>query len=142
MQGLKVSHASEDNCISAVGSLGKVYDRSGEVVLAKTLRTIKNAYGGDHASFHQSIIVGVGLVFSRYENKANERYLAEALAMESHGYRGLLRKAEGQRDRTGNDKAQCVAAAVVEIFNKRAARPHKLPSWWKLADDDENTSAS
>lgn len=133
-QGLKVSRNEEEGCVGAVGALGRVYDRNGEVVLGQVLRTIKNAYGGDSASFQQSVIVGLGLVYNRYNGKTNERNLAEALSMEVHGVRGLLRRAETQRERTGNDKAQCVAASVVDIYNKRANRAHKLPSWWKQGD--------
>jgi hypothetical protein len=133
--GLHIAQKAEDNCIRAIQSVAKVYDRSGEDVLAQTLRVIKNAYGGDPGSFHQSIIVGIGLLFHRYQTKASERGLADALRNESHGFIGLLRRAEAQRERTGNDKAQCVAAAVVETFNKRATRAQKLPSWWKVDGD-------
>lgn len=133
-QGLKVSKSEEDGCIGAVGALGKVYDRSGEVVLGQVLRTIKQAFGGDSASFHQSVIVGLGLVFNRYNGKTNERNLAEALSGETHGVRGILRRAEAQRERTGNEKSQCVAAVVVDAYNRRANRAHKLAPWWKQGD--------
>ena len=40
------------------------------------------------------------------------------------------------RVRTGNQKKQCVAAAVVDIYNKgigpRGAK--RLPSWWTETD--------
>lgn len=133
-QGLKVSRHEDEGCVGCVGALGKVYDRSGEVVLGQTLRTIKNAYGNDSGAFQQSVVVGIGLVFNRYNGKTNERNLAEALSTDTHGVRGLLRRAEAQRERTGNDKAQCVAASVVDIYNKRANKSHKLPSWWKQAE--------
>jgi hypothetical protein len=100
------------------------------------LRTAKNAYSGDKAGFDGSVIVGLGMVFGRYNGKTNERNLAEALGMESSGVRGLLRRAESQRERTGNEKVQCVAAAIVDVYNKRANRAHKLPSWWKQAEAD------
>jgi hypothetical protein len=133
-QGLKVSKADEDGCIGAVGALGKVYDRAGDVVLGQVLRTIKNAYGNDSASFNQSVIVGLGLVFNRYNGKTNEKNLAEALSTTSNGVRGLLQKAEGVRERTGNEKAQCVASCIVDVYNRKANRSHKLPSWWKQGD--------
>lgn len=134
-QGLKVSKNEEENCVGAVGALGKVYDRSGEVVLGQVLRTLKHAYSGDTAAFNQSVIVGMGLVFNRYNGKTNEQHLAESLSKEKNGVRGLMRLAEAQRDRTGNDKAQCVAASVVDIYNKRVgARAKKLPDWWKQGE--------
>lgn len=39
-----------------------------------------------------------------------------------------------QRQRTGNRKAQCIAATVVDIYNKGVERSKRLPSWWKEAE--------
>jgi hypothetical protein len=45
------------------------------------------------------------------------------------GVNGVLNRAEVLRRQTGNQKAQCVAAAAVEIIN---AGPHeKLAPWWR-----------
>jgi hypothetical protein len=51
------------------------------------------------------------------------------------GARELLRKAEAIRVRTGSQKKQCVAAAVVDLYNKSEGPRSKdrLPSWWKEA---------
>ena len=40
------------------------------------------------------------------------------------------------RVRTGNQKKQCVAAAVVDIYNKGLGPRAKdrLPSWWQEAE--------
>lgn len=132
-QGLKISKRQEENCVGAVAALGKVYDRAGDVVLGQVLRTIKGAYSGDAKAFDQEIIEGLGLVFNRYNGRTNEKDLAARLSAAQHGVRGLLRRAASQRERTGNQKAQCVAATVVEIYN-RGAGPRaavRLPSWWK-----------
>lgn len=63
-------------------------------------------------------------------------YAAARLADAPHGVRGLLRRAESQRQRTGNQKGQCIAATIVEIYNKplgpRSAE--RLPDWWKQAE--------
>lgn len=137
INNLKISKRSEEGCIGAVGSLTKAFDRFGGVVLGKTLRTIKNAYAGDSSSFDASAIEGLALVFNRYD-EINEKELAARLNDAPHGMRGLLRRAESQRERTGNQKAQCVAAVVVEIYNKgtgpRSAK--RLPSWWKNDDSE------
>jgi hypothetical protein len=135
--GLRISRSRDEGCIGAVSALGKVYDRAGgdhmgSVVLGQSLRAIKNAYASDPAAFDGSIIEGVGMVFNRYNGKTNEKDLAARLAT-AQGYRGLLRRAESLRERTGNQKAQCVAAAVVDLYN-RGLGPRasdRLPSWWK-----------
>lgn len=135
--GLKVSRSQDQGCIGAIGALGKVYDRSGDVVLGQTVRVLKNAFGGDSSAFDGPLIEGVGLVFNRYNGKTNEKELAARLAATPQGVRGVLRRAESQRERTGNLKSQCVAATVVDIYNRglgpRAA--DRLPSWWKEANE-------
>lgn len=140
-QGVRIGRAKEDHTVSAIGTLGKVYDKAGggkngEVVVGQVVRTINKAFGGDPASFDRGLIEGIGLVFNRYNGLTNESDLAARLA--SKGVRGLLQRAEAQRLRTGNQKGQCIAAAVVEAYNKGVGPRAKdrLPSWWKEADDN------
>ena len=124
------------NGVSAVGALGKVYDRSGEVVLGQVVRAINLGFGGDPSAFDAAILEGLGLVFNRYNGRTNEKDLGRRLADLRQGARELLRKAEAIRMRTGNQKKQCVAAAVVDIYNKGRAplAKDRLPSWWKSAE--------
>lgn len=131
--GLKISRAQERGCIGAISALGRVYDRSGSTVLGQVVRTLNHAFDGDANSFDASMIEGLGNVFNRYNGKTNEREMSARLAAVPQGVRGVLRRAESQRERTGNLKAQCVAAAIVDIYNKGAGPRAKdrLPSWWK-----------
>jgi hypothetical protein len=133
--GQKISRNKEDG-ISAVGALGSVYDRCGDVVLGQVVRTINLGFSGDALAFDRAVIEGLGLVFNRYNGKTNEKQLGGRLSELRHGARELLRKAEAIRERTGNQKKQCVAAAVVDIYNKGLAPrdTHRLPSWWKEAE--------
>lgn len=135
-QGMKISRNKEEGCISAIGALGKVFDgagggKTGEVVLGQVVRTCRDAFASDPTGFDGSVIEGLGLIFNRYNGRTHEKDLASRLAQTQHGVRGLLRRAESQKERTGNQKAQCVAASIVEIYNKGSK--HKLPSWWKSA---------
>lgn len=134
--GLKIGRSREDHCVGAVGTLCKVHDRFGGVVLGQAIRTIKNAYAGDPAAFDAAIIEGLGLVYNRYNGKTNEKEMATRLASTAKNAHALIRRAEALRERTGNRKTQCVAAAIVDIYNKglgpRAA--DRLPSWWKEAE--------
>lgn len=140
-QGVRVGRNKEENTVSAIGALGKVYDKAGggkngEVVVGQVVRTIRNAFGGDPAGFDRSLIEGIGLVFNRYNGLTKEKDLASRLA--ARGVRGLLQRAESQRLRTGNLKGQCIAATVVEVYN-RGLGPRandRLPSWWKHAEDE------
>lgn len=133
--GLKIGRSKEENTIGAIGSVGKVYDRSGDTVVGQVVRTIKHAFAGDAYAFCPEVIDGLGLVYNRYNGRTNEREMAARLAATPGGVRGLLRRAEAQRERTGNLKNQCVAAVVVDIYNKGVGPRAKdrLPSWWKEA---------
>lgn len=135
--GQKISRNAKEGGVSAVGALGKVYDRSGDVVLGQVVRAINLGFSGEPAAFDASIIEGLGLVFNRYNGRTNERDLGARLSELRHGSRELLRKAEAIRVRTGNQKKQCVAAAVVDIYNKGRAplAKDRLPSWWKESAD-------
>lgn len=116
--------------ISAVGALAKVYDRCGDIVLGQVVRTLTLGFNGDPMSFDRSIIEGLGFVYNRYE--LDEKQLGMKLGELRQGARELLRKAEAINLRTGNQKKQCVAAAVVDIYNKGLGPTSKqrLPSWW------------
>lgn len=133
--GQKIGRNRSDG-ISAVGALGTVYDRSGDVVLGQVVRAINVGFGGDPMAFDRAVIEGLGLVFNRYNGRTNEKDLGARLSDLRQGARELLRKAEAIRVRTGNQKKQCVAAAVVDIYNRgKAPRdPHRLPAWWKEAE--------
>ena len=134
--GQKISRDKNDGGISCVGALGEVYDRSGDVVLGQVIRTINLGFGGDPLGFDRSVIEGLGLVYNRYNGRTNEKMLGNRLATLRQGARELIRKAEAIRERTGNQKKHCIAAAVVDIYNKQEG-PHaktRLPSWWKQAE--------
>lgn len=137
-QGVRIGRTKQENTVSAIAALGKVYDKAGgdhagETVVGQVIRTLKNAYAGDPLAFESKIVEGVGLVFNRYNGRTNEKDLASRLAGNSSGVRGLLRRAETQRLRTGNAAAHCIAACVIETYNKGLSgrSTERLPSWWK-----------
>lgn len=137
-QGCKVSRNKDLNCVSAVSALGKVYDRSNDTVLGQVIRTLRDGFAGDVSAYDAPLIEATGLIFNRYNGRTNERELAERLSRMSHGVHGLMRRAEAQRERTGNQKAQCIAAVIVEIYNKGAQRGKRLPPWWKEHTEPES----
>jgi hypothetical protein len=130
--GQKISR-QRDEGISTVGALGKVYDRAGDGVLGQVIRTINLGFGGDPLGFDRSVIEGLGLVYNRFNGRTQEKQLGQRLSNLKQGARELLRRAEALKERTGNQKKHCVAAALVDIYNKAEAPKSKgrLPSWWK-----------
>lgn len=139
-QGAKISREKKEDCITAVGAIGKVFDTSGgghlgEVVLGQVVRTIKSGLAGDLNAFDRYVIEGVGLIYNRYNGKTNEKHLAGALSASQHGAGGILRRAKSQQERTGNQLTHCVAATVVDLYNKQSSKSGRLPSWWKEATE-------
>lgn len=130
---LKISREHDTGCINAVSAMRKVYDAAGGVVLGQVLRVLRDGFASDSSAFDGQMIRGLGYVFGRYNGKTNEKHLAEQFSKLQHGPRTVLQRAETLRERTGNQKGQCVAAAVVETYNKGAQTKGKLPSWWKEA---------
>lgn len=133
--GAKVSRYREVGCIGAVSACEKVYDAAGDAVLGQVIRTLNKAFAGDPSGFDGSTIEGLGGVFNRYNGRTEERHMVERLGAIPHGVRGLIQRANALRQRTGNHKAQCVSAVIVEVYNKGAGLRTKdrLPSWWKDA---------
>lgn len=130
---LKIGQTKESGNVGCVSTLVSVHKASGAVVLGLSLRTIRDAFSSDAAAFDGQIIKGVAMVYNRYNGKTDEKHMVEALGRVQNGARGVLRRAEAQRERTGNQKAQCVAATLVDIYNKGLGR-NRLPSWWKASE--------
>lgn len=128
--GLCVSRDKVPGAIGAVGTLRRVYARSGAKVLSRTLRITRDAYGD--AGLEAPVIDGLGALCERYNGDLSEETAVERLQTANGGVSGLLNKAETIRRQTGNAKAQCVAAAAVEIIN-RGRGGKKLPDWWKAS---------
>lgn len=134
--GLKVSQTKEPGCVGAIGACAKVYDLGGPIVLGQAVRTIRDAFGADAKAFDGQLIQGLGLIFNRFNGRTNEKRLVTQLSSFRYGARGVLQSAETKRERTGNNKAHCVAATLVDIYNKGAGprAGDRLPSWWKEAE--------
>lgn len=127
-QGLCISRDKVPGAIGAVGTLRRVYTRADAKTLARTLRIIRDAYGD--SGLEAPVIDGIGLLCQRYNGDLNDDTATAKLAGAHGGVNGLLGKAELLRQRTGNYKSHCVAAAAVEIINTGKGGK-KLPGWFK-----------
>lgn len=131
-QGLVVSADKIPGAIRAVGTVGRLFDRAGSVVLGRTLRIIRDAYGD--SGLEAPVIDGLGLLCQRYNGELDDVVAVTKLASANGGVNGLLNRAQELRLSTGNAKGQCVAAAAVEFINRGRGGHKKLRSWWKDAE--------
>lgn len=129
-QGMVVTHDQVEGGVGAVGTLRRVYRRTNPETLGRTLRIAFGAYGD--LGLQAAVIDGIAHVCARYNGDLDEAEATRKLANAPGGVGTLLTKAEHLRNTTGNYKAICVAAAVVETIN-RGKGGKKLPAWWKDA---------
>lgn len=126
--GCVVSKDKLPGAIAAVGTLRRVYDRSGSKVLGRSLRIAAAAYGDIGLS--AEVIDGLGLLCQRYNGDIVDDDVVQKLSTTHGGVNGLLGAAEKLRRQTGERKGVCVAAAAVDLIN-RGKGGKKLPNWWK-----------
>lgn len=137
--GLRVSENGLDGVVRAPQSLEKIYrgDRSSPKrenpeALRNTLNTITGAWGSGVTALNGEVILGVGLVFLRYNGQVDVDDLTKRLASMSGGPSGLLGKGRTMREMRGGSTARGVASVVVDAYNK-GRRSSKLPDWWSKA---------
>ena len=131
--GLKIGYPGTEGNVYSVGALRRVYDRYGVNTLERGLQVLRDAYNSNPAGLGRALIDGVGLVLATYP-RIDENLLIEGLSKEPHGVQGLLRRAEQYRERLGRPVPECIAAGVVDIYNRHAGRKRSLVKWWKTQE--------
>lgn len=131
-EGLSIGRARASGQIGAVNSLRSIYINFGADTLAKTLRTLRDAYGD--SGYEARVLSGVAKVFSRYNGSLDERQVMVRLRDMHGGIKGLLGKAQQLQKQTSNALNICVAAAVVDAV-RTGRGGAKIPTWWKKTGD-------
>jgi len=137
-QGLTIGNGPLTGYINAVGACESVYQggrigkaKDGASALAKTLKTLVDAYGKDYRAFEGMLIEGLGLVYLRYGNAAVPATFTERMVRVPGGPGGLIGRARSLRDIRGGAKvAHCMAAVLVDLHNKGRRGNTKLEDWW------------
>lgn len=127
--GLTVSESGAEASVSCVVTLARVYRRSGGDGLKQTLQIAHESFGDE--GLDSDIVDGLGLLSSRYNGKLEPKRAIAALSSVRGGVNALRSRATRLRQQTGVQRAQCIAAAAVEIYNRGSKGGKKLPSWWK-----------
>ena len=105
----------------SVGALRRVYEREGKEVLERVLCVLRDAYQSSGQAFQARLIDGTALVLGTYA-EIDDKTLIRALASEQHGVHGLQRRTEDYRERLGRPVPQCIAASVVDIYNRQVGK--------------------
>lgn len=133
--GWRIKDQTGERNITATTSLEAVYngdrnkgDGHNIEALAKTLRTVTEAWGYKPEAVAGDLLKGLGLVFLRYGTDIDTASLVKRLASNPAGPSGIIGDARGLRQYQGGSVAHCVAEVVVALYNRRR-KTHALPSW-------------
>lgn len=133
--GLVISDQLIDGHICAVDALERVHRgagiasaKEGPAALRKALGVLVQAWGKQASSVNGKVVMGLGMLFLRYNGAVNERDLAKKLAPFPGGAPGLLGKGKSMQDLRGRPLHHCIASLIVDTYN-RGRRVGKLDSW-------------
>lgn len=119
---------SGPNAISAVGTLYRVYRTNGGTALGRAVRLILAGCG--EAGLTSHLIHGMGMVVGTYNGALDDAHMVRRLSEVSGGVAGIMNSAAATRLATGHPMAQCVAAAIVDVYNRGKQGRGRLPQWW------------
>ncbi len=130
--GLSVSRTRGSGSILAVEALRRVYSL-GESVLTNVLVTLRETFG----EYSSNNLVGLGLVFNRYQGRLDVEQLHEKLLGLRGGSSRLDQRARQLQAQTGVLITHCVAAAIVDVYNLKPGK--RLTPFFKASrvTDDE-----
>lgn len=125
--GCTIGTSANPTSISAVGALTTIYSRFGGPVLGQTLRVIRDSFAD--GGYERPVLLGIAQVLARYP-EADVARIVLRLGNLRNGWKGLVQKTNSIKEATGQQQADCAAAAVVELYNAGKGGK-KLPSWWR-----------
>ena len=126
--GLRIGNLRQPRTVMAVATLLRVYKQGGPDVLRRTLRIAYESFGD--AGLDSAVISGIGLLCQRFNGQVDDDTAIAQLGSIRNGASGLMQQVAILGQQTGKQKTHCVAAAVVDSYN-RGRRSKRLPNWWK-----------
>jgi hypothetical protein len=138
--GLRIDQRHQKGSIGCTHTLMRLY-AYGPDVLEQALVVARDAFGSDASGFDADFLFSLGRVFDRYRVNTGEdedaasqiRHgdLVRRLAGVPLGVRGVLQRAEQVRLRVGAAKSQCIASAIIDIYNDGCEKGERLAPWWR-----------
>lgn len=121
-QGLVVDEPRSRGVIRSPVALLRVFGR-GEMILFRTIKIIKSAWGDDTDAYDGAIIRGIGLLVHRFADEIDDIDLARKL-QRSTGPNMLLRRARDLKAAARRPIDRCMAECAAEIYNKGRRTTH------------------
>ena len=130
--GLKIDLSNGPGSIRAVSSVRHVFNVSGAIVLGRTLRVIRDAWGLSVENFHAEVIKGIGLFITRYPNLDQDRLIEVLRREDVHS----LRQAARTRMRYTSYPTQvALVLCLTDMYNLRLkTKSKRLPQWVFVPD--------
>lgn len=117
-----------EGAIGAVGTLIRIFDRSGVRVLARTITIVRDAWGTPGLDAH--VLDGIALLCARYNGDLQDQVAVAKLRNIQGGVGGFMGRAYLKREQLKQPLAQCVAAAALDVLNAGRGGK-KLPPWFR-----------
>lgn len=125
--GLRISREKRDGNVGCVGTLLRVYRRSDARTLGRAITIAHESFG--HQGMTNQVVDGIAMICERYNGELRDKDAIDQLRDMRGGVGALINRANVLRNQTAQSVPVCVAAATVEVLNRRRGGK-KLPSWW------------
>lgn len=126
--GCGVTADKVEGAIGAVGTLLRIFDRSGDRVLARTINIVRDSWGTPGLEMY--VLDGIALLCARYNGDLEDQVTVAKLSNLHGGVGGFMGRAYLKKEQLKQPLAQCVAAAALDVINGGRGGK-KLPAWFR-----------
>lgn len=116
--GCKISRQSADGCIAGITHMRRAYQTDGGKSLDKALGTTISAWGKRASGLEGKTILGMTLVYARFNGVIDQASLANKLAKYPGGPSGLVGDARGLTELHKGSLTRCIAERIIDTYNK------------------------
>lgn len=116
--------------ISAVGSLMAAWNQVGEANFVRAMRILRDGFDYDVLAFKAEMIRGMAMFVQRYGSHLKDENLIKKFKEMRGGPNKVMQKAASIQLSTDRGLPDCVASAIVGVYNRSAGRG-ALENWWK-----------
>lgn len=124
--GYRIGDGQNENMISAVGALKKVYVKHGEFILRRTLDICHLLWGSDPQGVSGKIISGLGNFLNEFNSHVETDHLCKCINKQYTSPKNFIRAARFAKEQTGTATSMDVAMSeMIKAEYNRGVRDHK-----------------